>query len=372
MSRKFFSFFLLSFFTCCLTFAAARPAVAEEQTTHIEGVVSFDDNDNSRGLRPDKLPIVVATRKASDQSYSDNDFGGTRTVKVCYVSASTNWRYDADVPTRDADDNELVPVIAIVYSLDADDSELPPYAVTKSGNDFKLTYRPHTFDIPVTIKWVDENNADGVRPSSLSFSINCANFGSVMGLGSIWKAEGDNTDSVTSCGLKNQKLYGSRIGYVDGSGNAFSTRATFNDWTVMAQLGNTQLALGQTVEGDGYSYSMTERLSEDNVPSFEIVAVHEPKKGSELGGGQTEPDDTKKDNQKGEDQRKNIGSDDDASMKTADKKNAGTAAKPKTSGSSLPNTGDSSTSLIGLIVIFGMALFLVGTRAATTSDIFGR
>lgn len=96
-TRRFFMGMLV-LAACCLFLVPVRTVFADETMTHIEGTVSFDDDNNSRGLRPDSVPVIVATRIADEPSYGELDFGGTKTQKLCYVSDATNWKYDADIP----------------------------------------------------------------------------------------------------------------------------------------------------------------------------------------------------------------------------------------------------------------------------------
>lgn len=363
-TRRFFMGMLV-LAACCLFLVPVRTVFADETMTHIEGTVSFDDDNNSRGLRPDSVPVIVATRIADEPSYGELDFGGTKTQKLCYVSDATNWKYDADIPTVDEDGNALAPVVSVVYSSDASTSELPPYAVTKNGYDFLMTYRPHMFDVNIVIKWDDGNNIDRVRPSVLHGAIGYPGAGESMTMATLWKAQEENTASETDCSFKNQKLYGQRYSFNDRFGNDFSTCGTFANWDVSLDLGGTSLVNGSTVTDNNYSYTMTEHIDKDNVPSYEIIAVHQPKTSNETGsgteaGGGTETDNkpggTIPDNQKPNAQSKPASDE----KKKDDKKDGKPASRPNQQNSALPKTGDSSIAAASLFVAAGAVLTSLG------------
>lgn len=353
MNKRRFCMSMLALVACCLFLVPARTVFADETMTHIEGTVSFDDGNNFRGQRPDSVPIIVATRRADEPSSWDMDFGGTKTQKLCYVSDATNWKYDADIPTVDENGNALVPVVSIVYSPDALDSELPPYAVTKSGYDFKMTYRPHTFDIRIVIKWNDANNVDRIRPGSLRGEVGYPGSSVTMGMVTVWKSQEENTAAETDCSFKNQKLYGRRSTYNDGFGNTFSSCGTFANWDVSLDLGGTALINGSTVTDGNYTYTMTEHIDKDNVPSYEIMAFHQPKKSDETGGG------TETDNKPGgiipDDQKPNEQVKPATNENKTDKKKDGKASpKPDQNTSELPKTGDHSTAAVAIFVAAGV------------------
>ena len=359
MNKRRFCMSMLALVACCLFLVPARTVFADETMTHIEGTVSFDDGNNFRGQRPDSVPIIVATRRADEPSSWDMDFGGTKTQKLCYVSDATNWKYDADIPTVDENGNALVPVVSIVYSPDALDSELPPYAVTKSGYDFKMTYRPHTFDIRIVIKWNDANNVDRIRPGSLRGEVGYPGASVTMGMVTVWKSQEENTAAETDCSFKNQKLYGRRSTYNDGFGNTFSSCGTFANWDVSLDLGGTALINGSTVTDGNYTYTMTEHIDKDNVPSYEIMAFHQPKKSDETGGGtetDNKPGGTIPDNQKPNDQVQPASDE----KKKDDKKGGKPASRPNQQNSALPKTGDSSISAALLFVSAGAVLTSLG------------
>lgn len=49
MNKRRFSMGMLALIACCLFLVPARTVFADETMTHIEGTVSFDDDNNLRG-----------------------------------------------------------------------------------------------------------------------------------------------------------------------------------------------------------------------------------------------------------------------------------------------------------------------------------
>ena len=361
MNRSRICLSMLVLIACCLFLVPARTVFADETMTHIEGTVSFGDDNDSRGQRPESVPIVVATRRADRPASWEGDFGDSKTQKICYVSDSTNWKYDADIPTVDEDGNALAPVVSVVYSPDAPDSELPPYAVTKSGYDFRMTYCPQIYDINIAIKWNDAHNADRVRPVSLAGSVGYPNSAGTVGLTTLWKSQDENNSSETVCAFKNQKLYGRRTTYNDRFGATFSTCQTYANWNVSLDFGGTTLVNGSTVTDGNYSYTMTEHIGKDNVPSYEIVAVHQPKSSGGSGTGSGTETDNKPggiipDNQKPNEQVKPATDEN----KTDKKKDDKVSPKPEQKTSALPKTGDSSIASTVIFVAAGAAFAFLG------------
>lgn len=358
MNRRRICLSTLVLIACCLFLVPARAVFADETMTHIEGTVSFDDDNNSRGLRPDSLTVLVGVGPKSKGIQMGDEFDPStcEAVKACVVNADSNWTYSADVPSRDSYDNELVPVASFLFDSNTAKDNLPPYAVSKDGLNFNLLYRPLKFDIPVTIKWNDGNNADGTRPTSASFGVE----GGSGGATTVWRAQGNNTDPVTDLSLSDMSLYTLSTVWVD-FGSSHCIHKTFSKWTTYARIGGKELVLGSTVESDGYSYTMTEHIDKDNVPSYEIIAVHQPKAsgGMDTGSGtetDNKPGSTIPDNQKPNDQVK-PGSDE---KKKDDKKDGKPASRPNQQNSALPKTGDSSIAAALLFVAAGAALTSLG------------
>lgn len=356
MNKRRFFMGMLALIACCLFLVPARTVFADETMTHIEGTVSFDDDNNSRGLRPESLTVLVGVGPKSKGIQTGDEFDPStcEAVKACVVNADSNWAYSADVPSKDSYGNELVPVSSFLFDASTAKDNLPPYAVSKDGMNFNLLYRPLKFDIPVTIKWNDGNNADGTRPASASFGIEDGGNGVVT----LWRAKDSNTDSTTDLSLTDISLYTISTVWTDFGSN-HCVHKTFSKWTTYARIGGVELNLGSAVESDGYSYTMTEHIDKDNVPSYEIIAVHQPKASNETSSGtetDNKPGGTIPDNQKPNDQVKPAAGEN----KNDDKKDGKTAPKSSQQNSALPKTGDSSIAAALIFVVAGVALTSLG------------
>lgn len=353
MNKRRFFMSMLVLIACCLFLVPTRTIFADETMTHIKGTVSFDDDNNSRGQRPESLTVLVGVGPKSKGIQTGDEFDPStcEAVKVCVVSADNNWAYSADVPSRDSYGNELVPVSSFLYDASAAKDSLPPYAASKDGMNYNLLYRPLKFDIPVTIKWNDGNNADGTRPASASFGIE----GGGMGATALWGAQGNNTDAISDLSIIDFPLYTFSSVWAE-SGSSYCVNKTFSKWTAYARVGSKELALGSTVESDGYSYTMTEHINKDNVPSYEIVAVHQPKTSNEPSGGTETGGGTETDNQKPNEQVKPATDENKTDKKKDDK------ASPKLDqkSSELPKTGDSGIVTALIFVVAGVVLTSLG------------
>lgn len=357
-TRRFFMGMLV-LAACCLFLVPARTVFADETMTHIEGTVSFDDDNNSRGLRPESLTVLVGVGPKSKGVQAGDEFDPStcEAVKACVVNADSNWTYGADVPMRDDDNNELVPVASFLFDGELAVEDLPPYAVSRNGLNFDLTYRPLKYDIPVTIKWNDKNNADGSRPTFASSGVDCGGYGSIK----KWSAQGDNTESSTDLSFVNMPLYTYSTTWAEGGGKQCSIYKTSSKWTIYVQIGGTELKLGSTVQNGGYSYTMTEDIGKDGIPSYEIVAVHQPKTSGGTGTGSgtetdNKPGGTIPDNQKPNAQVKPASDE----KKKDDKKDGKPASRPNQQNSALPKTGDNSIAAASLFVAAGVVLTSLG------------
>jgi hypothetical protein len=134
----------------------------------------WSDNDNQDGVRPASVTVVLK---------ADGNVVGTATL-----NANNNWRSTfTDLPVYD---NGKV----IVYSVE--ELDVASYSVVISNNgefSFIVTnvHVPETTSVNVTKVWSDNNNQDGVRPSSITVVLvadgNVIN-SAVLSDGNSWKA----------------------------------------------------------------------------------------------------------------------------------------------------------------------------------------
>jgi len=134
----------------------------------------WSDNDNQDGVRPASVTVVLK---------ADGNVVGTATL-----NANNNWRSTfTDLPVYD---NGKV----IVYSVE--ELDVASYSAVISNNgefSFIVTnvHVPETTSVNVTKVWSDNNNQDGIRPSSITVVLvadgNVIN-SAVLNDGNSWKA----------------------------------------------------------------------------------------------------------------------------------------------------------------------------------------
>ena len=121
----------------------------EIETKDITGTKTWNDDNNRDGLRPESITVHL---------YADE-------VEVASqkVTADTNWNYTfSKIPVYK--DGEL-----ITYSISED--EVAGYIGEVNGSNITNTHTPITKDITVTKQWVDNNNQDNMRPSSIHINL---------------------------------------------------------------------------------------------------------------------------------------------------------------------------------------------------------
>ncbi|MDK8817898.1 Cna B-type domain-containing protein, partial [Winkia sp. UMB6473-AN360BR] len=118
--------------------------------TEVSGTKTWDDNEDQDGKRPESITVtLLADGKVT---------GKTATVTA---GAKGEWKYSfTDVKTYRNDGTK------IVYSV----SEKPVdgYTTTYNGMDVTNTHTPELINIPVTKVWVDDSDAAGKRPDSVT------------------------------------------------------------------------------------------------------------------------------------------------------------------------------------------------------------
>lgn len=359
MNKRSVSTMVLVCLTCLLSFVPARIVFAEEQTAHVEGKVTFNDDNDTRSERPSSLTVLVGTGRKSDGVLSTDDFepGTCEAIKLCTLNDSNGWTYSAEVPQRDESGEDLVPVVSLVFP--ADSSELPPYIATKSGFDFSLSYHPLKFDIPFTIQWNDDNNADGIRPKSASFGVDYSGYGART----VWVAKEDNREPVTDLTLTDMPLYTISTVWNVGGGKSLAIHKTIGSLAISAQIAGTNIKVGSTVESGGYSFTLSETSDEYGIPSYKVVAVHQSKTGATEGpennvnAGSDSLTDMKTDDSANNDQKNNSVVNDHFG-----KTDVKTTSKSADSQSGLPKTGDASIFVFVSVLMVGAAFALIGVR----------
>lgn len=123
--------------------------------THIPETVTvtvdkvWDDSENQDGLRPDTIHIKLVSNGIA---------------KDAYLDADSNWHLEFDGLPKYRDHGILNEYSVQEVDVDGYTSTV----TTEDGYAFtiKNDHVPAVIDIPITEEWIDDNNRDGLRPSS--------------------------------------------------------------------------------------------------------------------------------------------------------------------------------------------------------------
>lgn len=119
------------------------------ETTDISGTKTWDDADNQDGKRPTSITIRL---------YAD----GTE-VAHKEVTAEDGWKWSFTELSKYADGKE------IIYTITED--AVTDYQSEVNGMDVTNHYTPGQVNISVTKNWLDQNDADGIRPDSITVKL---------------------------------------------------------------------------------------------------------------------------------------------------------------------------------------------------------
>ena len=116
------------------------------ETTSVSGMKTWDDSNNQDGKRPTSITVRL--------------LADGKEVKSTEATEATGWKYSfTDLPKYAAGKE-------IVYTVAED--EVAGYATTINGYDITNTYTTETTSISGTKTWSDNDNQDGVRPTSIT------------------------------------------------------------------------------------------------------------------------------------------------------------------------------------------------------------
>ena len=119
------------------------------QTINISGTKTWKDNNNQDGIRPSSITV--------------NLLANGQQVASKKVSASDNWQYSFDNLAADANGKK------ITYTVKED--AVAGYTSTVDGYNVTNNHTPATVKVAGTKTWNDNNNQDGVRPSSITVNL---------------------------------------------------------------------------------------------------------------------------------------------------------------------------------------------------------
>ena len=119
------------------------------QTINISGTKTWKDNNNQDGIRPSSITV--------------NLLANGRQVASKTVSASDNWQYSFDNLAAYANGQK------ITYTVTED--AVAGYTSTVDGYNVTNNHTPATVKVSGTKTWNDNNNQDGIRPSSITVNL---------------------------------------------------------------------------------------------------------------------------------------------------------------------------------------------------------
>lgn len=126
----------------------------------VSGSKTWDDSNNQDGMRPESITIHLLANGEKVASKT--------------VTAADNWTWNFTELDKYDDGKE------IIYSIQED--AVPGYTSTINGYNVINTHETATIDISGTKKWVDNDNAAGIRPESITVHLlkNGVKFDSVV------------------------------------------------------------------------------------------------------------------------------------------------------------------------------------------------
>ena len=119
------------------------------QTINISGTKTWKDNNNQDGIRPSSITV--------------NLLANGQQVASKKVSASDNWQYSFDNLAAYANGKK------ITYTVTED--AVAGYTSTVDGYNVTNNHTPATVKVSGTKTWKDNNNQDGIRPSSITVNL---------------------------------------------------------------------------------------------------------------------------------------------------------------------------------------------------------
>ena len=118
-------------------------------TVKVSGTKTWKDNNNQDGIRPSSITV--------------NLLANGRQVASKTVSASDNWQYSFDNLAAYANGQK------ITYTVT--ENAIAGYTSTVDGYNVTNSHTPATVKVSGTKTWKDNNNQDGIRPSSITVNL---------------------------------------------------------------------------------------------------------------------------------------------------------------------------------------------------------
>ena len=121
----------------------------EPEKTVVEGTKTWDDNNNQDGKRPESITI--------------NLLANGKWITSKKVTAEDGWSWKFENLDKFAAGEE------IIYSVV--EGKVEGYSTSINGNNIINSYTPGKTSVQVTKAWEDQNNQDGVRPTSVKIQL---------------------------------------------------------------------------------------------------------------------------------------------------------------------------------------------------------
>ena len=142
----------------------------------LSGAKTWDDADNQDGKRPESITIRL--------------YANGEQVEVVTVTAKDGWKWSfANLPKYESGSE-------IRYTITED--AVSGYQSEVNGMDVTNHYTPGKINIPVTKNWQDKNDADGIRPDSITVKLYADGKDTgkelVLDQGNNWAASFDDLD----------------------------------------------------------------------------------------------------------------------------------------------------------------------------------
>ena len=118
-------------------------------TVKVAGTKTWNDNNNQDGIRPSSITV--------------NLLANGQQVASKKVSASDNWQYSFDNLAAYANGQK------ITYTVT--ENAIAGYTSTVDGYNVTNSHTPATVKVSGTKTWKDNNNQDGIRPSSITVNL---------------------------------------------------------------------------------------------------------------------------------------------------------------------------------------------------------
>ena len=119
------------------------------EKTSVSGTKTWNDNNNQDGIRPSSITV--------------NLLANGRQVASKTISASDNWQYSFDNLAAYANGQK------ITYTVT--ENAVAGYTSTVDGYNVTNNHTPATVKVSGTKTWKDNNNQDGIRPSSITVNL---------------------------------------------------------------------------------------------------------------------------------------------------------------------------------------------------------